>query len=47
MLYIILAILVIIFVIIIVFMNCHHKFQHFMIRMDEAENNIDLLLQKK
>ena len=48
MLYIILGIIAIILLIIgIIFAIYYYKFQYLTIRMDEAENNIDILLQKK
>ena len=48
MLYIILAILVFIAIIIgSTILVYYHKFDYLMIRINEAENNIDILLQKK
>ncbi len=48
MLYIIIASIVLIVTIVgITILVCYHKFQYFMIRINEAENNIDILLQKK
>ena len=47
MLKIILGILILVAIIIIIGIICFNKFQFTIIKIDEAENNIDMLLQKK
>ena len=47
MLGIIIGVVVVIIVIVVTMIICRNKFQFTIIKMDEAENNIDILLQKK
>lgn len=47
MLEIILGCMVVISLILIVIVSCHNKFKFAIIKIDEAENNIDIFLQKK